>query len=277
MAMLMLVSSISFTSCEKEPDLSTDQFVGGEVTLLAYGPSPVARGGQLRFIGTGMDQIQSITIEGCGEITEIERVSSEEIRITVPQTAQPCYPVLKTKAGEIVAKTRLTYTEPVGFAAEAALAPNPVKPGKTLTIKGEYLNLVQKIIFSNKVEVEVDAEKRTREQIQVVVPAEAQTGKVTISFCATEDTIPNEILSNEVLNVVLPSVAAVKELKEAKPGDAVVIEGNDFDLITKLYATSGEEIAEFELNSDNTKLSFKLPDVIVDGIINCFCPLWDGT
>ena len=84
MAMLMLVSSISFTSCEKEPDLSTDQFVGGEVTLLAYGPSPVARGGQLRFVGTGMDQIQSITIEGCGEITEIERVSSEEIRITVP-------------------------------------------------------------------------------------------------------------------------------------------------------------------------------------------------
>ena len=132
MAMLMLVSSISFTSCEKEPDLSTDQFVGGEVTLLAYGPSPVARGGQLRFVGTGMDQIQSITIEGCGEITEIERVSSEEIRITVPQTAQPCYPVLKPKAGaEIVAKTRLTYTEPVGFAAEDALAPNPVKPGKT--------------------------------------------------------------------------------------------------------------------------------------------------
>lgn len=269
MAILMLVSSISFTSCEKEPDLSTDQFVGGEVTLLAYGPSPVARGGQLRFVGTGMDQIQSITIEGCGEITEIERVSSEEIRITVPQTAQPCYPVLKTKAGaEIVAKTRLTYTEPVGFAAEAALAPNPVKPGQTLTIKGEYLNLVQKIIFSNKVEVEVDAEKRTREQIEVVVPAEAQTGKVTISFCATGDTIPNEILSNEVLNVVLPSVAAVKELKEAKPGDAVVIEGKDFDLITKLYATSGEEIAEFELNSDFTELSFKLPDVIVDGIIN---------
>lgn len=266
MAMLMLVSSISFTSCEKEPDLSTDQFVGGEVTLLAYGPSPVARGGQLRFVGTGMDQIQSVTIEGCGEITEIERVSSEEIRITVPQTAQPCYPVLKTKAGaEIVAKTRLTYTEPVGFAAEAALAPNPVKPGQTLTIKGEYLNLVQKIIFSNKVEVVVDAEKRTREQIEVVVPAEAQTGKVTLSFCATGDTIPNEILSAEVLNVVLPSVAAIKELKEAKPGDDVVIEGKDFDLITKLYATSGEEISEFV--STDTKLSFKLPEKIVDGII----------
>ena len=266
MAMLMLVSSISFTSCEKEPDLSTDQFVGGEVTLLAYGPSPVARGGQLRFVGTGMDQIQSITIEGCGEITEIERVSSEEIRITVPQTAQPCYPVLKTKAGaEIVAKTRLTYTEPVGFAAESAMTPNPVKPGQTLTIKGEYLNLVQKIIFSNKVEVVVDAEKRTREQIEVVVPAEAQTGKVTLSFCATGDTIPNEILSTEVLNVVLPSVAAIKELKEAKPGDDVVIEGKDFDLITKLYATSGEEISEFV--STDTKLSFKLPEKIVDGII----------
>lgn len=265
MAMLMLVSSISFTSCEKEPDLSTDQFVEGEVTLLAYGPSPVARGGQLRFVGTGMDQIQSITIEGCGEITEIERVSSEEIRITVPQTAQPCYPVLKTKAGEIVAKTRLTYTEPVGFAAESAMTPNPVKPDQTLTIKGEYLNLVQKIIFSNKVEVVVDAEKRTREQIEVVVPAEAQTGKVTLSFCATGDTIPNEILSTEVLNVVLPSVAAIKELKEAKPGDDVVIEGKDFDLITKLYATSGEEISEFV--STDTKLSFKLPEKIVDGII----------
>ena len=81
MAMLMLVSSISFTSCEKEPDLSTDQFVGGEVTLLAYGPSPVARGGQLRFIGTGMDQIQSITIEGCGEITYADQCSFCHISI----------------------------------------------------------------------------------------------------------------------------------------------------------------------------------------------------
>lgn len=93
MACLMLSTGFALTSCDDDDDFGTNQYIGG-VTLNVFGPSPVARGGELRFLGSGMDQIQSVTLPGCGDITDITRVSPEEIRITVPQNAEPGYVVL---------------------------------------------------------------------------------------------------------------------------------------------------------------------------------------
>lgn len=55
MACLMLGSGFALTSCDDDDDLSTNQYVGG-IKLNVFGPSPVARGGELRFLGSGMDK-----------------------------------------------------------------------------------------------------------------------------------------------------------------------------------------------------------------------------
>ena len=84
-----------FTACDD--DLDTNQFQEGGVKLNVWGPCPVARGGELRFIGTGMDQVSAVMFPQEIEVTEITRVSSEEIRVTVPQEAVEGKLVLNTR------------------------------------------------------------------------------------------------------------------------------------------------------------------------------------
>ena len=98
--------SAVLTSCSDDNNFDTNQYKGC-VNLNVFGPSPVARGGQLRFLGTGMDQITKIQIPGCEPITDIEQINPQEIRIKVPQEAEPGQLTLTYPDGEIVTKTML--------------------------------------------------------------------------------------------------------------------------------------------------------------------------
>ena len=123
---------MTFSSCEDGDELDTNQYVKG-IALNAFGPSPVARGGELRFIGSNLNQVTAVSIPGCADITDITVVSTEEIRVTVPQTAEPGLVTLRTPSGDITTISRLTYTEPVGFDADP-FSPSTIKPGSVLTI-----------------------------------------------------------------------------------------------------------------------------------------------
>lgn len=46
----LLLTGVSFTSCLKGDEVDTNQYIGG-ISLNVFGPSPVARGGELRFLG----------------------------------------------------------------------------------------------------------------------------------------------------------------------------------------------------------------------------------
>lgn len=258
MAMLVMTAPLTLTSCDGEDQLDTNQF-SESLSLLSFGPSPVARGGELRFIGTGLNNVKSISLEGCEDITDITRKSNREISIIVPKNAQPGYVVLHAAKKDLVSKTQLTFTEPVGFAETAALSPNTIKPGQTLTIKGTYLNLVESVIFAEGVAVDKfetsSATEPMNMTIKVVVPEEAQTGKLFLGFVATGDTMMNRVLSNEILTVTLPSVKEIANLSGKKPGDKIELEGADLDLVTNV--TVANEEVEFEVADD--KLSFVLP------------------
>lgn len=267
MMCLMLVGSVAFTGCGTEDDLDTNQFKPA-VSLNVFGPSPVARGGQLRFIGTGLDQVTEVIFPGGANVTEITKVNEREIQVTVPQDAQPGQVTLKYAGGEIVTKTVLAYTEPVGFDESEPFYPNPVKPGHLFTIKGEYLNLVTSIFFTDNVEVSQESfQDQSRKQIIIEVPYYAQTGKVALSFCATGDTIPNIIYSEQELQVVLPSVAEVMDIKGSKPGDVITIKGNDLDLVRRVVMPNDEEV-EFEAIDEKVSgIKFTLPASISTGYI----------
>ena len=260
MAGLMLISGVTFTSCnDDDDDFSTQQYVGG-VTLNVFGPSPVARGGELRFLGSGMKQIQSVTIPGAGDITDINVISDNEIRITVPQNAEPGHVVLHSPKGDITTKTILTFTEPISI---EKLSPLSVKPGDELTITGDYLNLISEVIFTDDVTVDKkDFTSHSRYEIKLAVPAEAQTGKIILSDGAE---IPNWIYSEDELAVVLPSAETVVDLSAAKPGDVVKVKGVNLDLVEKVVMPNGDEV-EFTVNGD--ELSFVLPENASDGAVS---------
>lgn len=272
MACLVLLSSLTFTACDTN-DLDTNQYKGG-ISLNVFGPSPVLRGGELRFLGCGLDQVASVLIPGCDAITDIQLISAEEIRVIVPQTALPGYVTLMLRNGEsIVTKTQLTYSEPVSI---ESFSPETVRPGDVLTIKGEYLNLMHQVIFAENVIVsdEVIAEeeateatskflKHTRNEIQVRVPEEAQSGKIILSDGAE---IPNRLYSEVELQVVLPSVAEVADYNNIKPGAIMTVTGENFDLVKEVRMENGEKV-EFEFSAENKTLRFTLPANAVSGFI----------
>lgn len=272
MVCLILLSSLTFTACETN-DVDTNQYRGG-ISLNVFGPSPVLRGGELRFLGCGLDQVASVLIPGCDAITDIQLISAEEIRVIVPQTALPGYVTLMLRNGEsIVTKTQLTYSEPVSI---ESFSPESVRPGDVLTIKGEYLNLMHQVIFAENVIVsdEVIAEeetteatskflKHTRNEIQVRVPEEARSGKIILSDGAE---IPNRLYSEVELQVVLPSVAEVADYNNIKPGAAMTVTGENFDLVKEVRMENGEKV-EFEFSAENKTLQFTLPANAVSGFI----------
>ena len=166
LALCMALMLPALTSCDND-DFDTQQYKGG-VNLNVWGPRPVARGGELRFLGSGMDQITSITLPGSGDVTDIKVISSEEIRITVPQNAEPGFVVLHHAKGEIKSITELTFTEPISL---DEMSPMTVKPGQTLALKGDYLNLIEEVIFAEDVVVaQEDFISQSRYEITLVVP-----------------------------------------------------------------------------------------------------------
>lgn len=272
MACLVLLSSLTFTACDTN-DLDTNQYKGG-ISLNVFGPSPVLRGGELRFLGCGLDQVASVLIPGCDAITDIQLISAEEIRVIVPQTALPGYVTLMLRNGEsIVTKTQLTYSEPVSI---ESFSPESVRPGDVLTIKGEYLNLMHQVIFAENVIVsdEVIAEeetieatskflKHTRNEIQVRVPEEAQSGKIILSDGAE---IPNRLYSEVELQVVLPSVAEVADYNNIKPGAIMTVTGENFDLVKEVRMENGETML-FTYSAEQKALTFTIPRGAVNGPI----------
>ena len=255
--LLLTGSGISLTSCQGD-DVDTNQFTGG-VSLNVFGPCPVARGGELRFIGSGMNQVTAVVIPGCADITDIQVISDREIRVIVPQEAEEGYVILRTPSADIQTETRITYTEPISI---ESISPTSVLPGETLTITGDYLNLMQKVIFADEVEVNsTDFIEHTRQRITLAVPEEAQSGFIILADTAE---VPNQIYSEEELIVTLPSVNEMQQLANAKPGNSVTLQGQNLNLVKQVLTANGSE-AEFTV-SGNT-LSFEIPSNATDGEI----------
>lgn len=253
----LLLTGVSFTSCLKGDDVDTNQYVGG-ISLNVFGPSPVARGGELRFLGSGMNQVTAVVIPGCADITDINVISDREIRITVPQEAQPGLVTLRTPNGDITTRTELTFTEPISI---ENFTPATVLPGDELTIEGEYLNLIHEVIFADEVTVtEEDFITHERNMIKLLVPEEAQTGQIILS---DGEELPNLIYSEEDLVVILPSVEAVVNKENAKPGDVIEINGENLDLVRQMLMPDGTEV-EFTVTSP-TAIEFILPENASDG------------
>jgi len=267
---LMYISCvILITACTKSEDLNTDPLAGCETLLRSFGPSPIARGAELRIIGTNLDKVESVTIPGAPAITDIKRIDNTEIRVTVPQTAEVGYISLKLGNKTITSITELTYSEPISI---DDITPLEVMPGvTTIKIDGEYLNLIKEIIF-----VDADMEtnhvlqtnfiSQSRQAIEVIVPKTAQTGKIIVSNGADlvsegeEPGIPIWVYSEQDLVVTLPAFAQLTP-QPVKPGSELTITGTNLDLVEFLrFGASDIKVSEFTINPENTEIKVIVPE-----------------
>ena len=264
---LVAMALVVFSCTKKE--ISTEQFDTTAVVLKAYGPQPVVRGGILRFVGSNLEKVVSVTIPGVAPLTP-EVVTAgvhSEIRVTVPKDGPELgYPVLTLADGStITAKTQLSYSEPIVF---ESFSPTEVLPGTTITIKGDYLNLIHEVILPG--DVYVSDEQfigHDRYSIKVIVPDIARSGKIilgTVDEAEEEDekvlATLNLIESDEELIVITAEGALTA--KSYKAGDTVTIKGPNLNL-TKKVELEGADVTEFAATA--TTLTFVLPDTATDG------------
>ncbi|MCR4854023.1 MAG: polygalacturonase, partial [Prevotella sp.] len=288
---LALISGLALTACS-EDDLDTNQY-GSGVKLNAYGPNPVMRGGQLRFVGSNLDQISQVVIPGVSPITSIEVVKAgtpSEIRITVPKDGPEVgYVTLVSRTdGELRTESELTYTEAIEV---SGFSPAAVMPGDVVTIEGDYLNLVHMIEFTSELQVsEQEFLYHDRYKIEVKVPEDARTGKIRLLDIdlstledPTEDVTYNVIETEEALIVGTPTIsefssprgkAGAQGTITAKQGETITVTGDHFNLIGSVkFGDEGNifELSDFTVSEDGKTLSFTLPAEAPDGSINLVC------
>ena len=287
--LVVALAGLSLTACSSD-DLDTNQYQGG-VSLNAYGPNPVLRGGTLRFVGSNLDQIASINIPGVGDITNYDVVKAgvpSEIRVAIPKDGPEVgYVTLKTKTDQtITTKTELTYIEGIevtGFSPAAAM------PGDVIKIEGDYLNLILSLAFADGVLVSSnDFVSWDRYYIEVRVPEEAKTGKLelytadlTIQRTAKEEEeLEYQILTtDEALEVGVPATTQLVSPRgtagelgtvTAKAGETLTLTGSHYSVVEAIKF-GDYETSDFTVSEDGKTITIAVPAEAPSGSIMLVC------
>ena len=282
--LVVALAGLLLTACSKD-DLGTNQYQGG-VSLNVYGPSPVMRGGQLRFLGSNLDQIREVIIPDGISITNIEVVKSgvpSEIRVTIPKDGPvPGKVILVSKTDErITTKTDLNYIEGI----EITAFPTSAMPGDVIKIEGDYLNLIYSLAFADNVLVSADDfVSHDRYAIEVKVPEEAKTGKLELYTAdltvVDKNSVEYQIIkTDEAIEIGVPTTEEVKSPRgtaaaegeiTAKAGEKITLTGSYYNVVSAI--TFGDvEVSEIEVSEDGTTLSFVVPATAPDGVFNLVC------
>ncbi len=251
-------SSVFFTSCKDDDDDGSNA-----TELLSYGPMPIQRGAELRFIGQNLNAVTSVKLPVGIEISKSEFTehTANSIKLIVPQTAEEGYVELIYPDGSIVTMTPIGFEEPISM---DAFSPMLIKPGNELTLTGDYLNRVGEIIFTDRIVVDSTSFiSQSRKEIKILVPEEAQTGKIALSNGAEDPII---IYSTSELGVVLPVITTIAP-NPVKAGTDLVISGTDLDLVKTIVFGGNKEVSEFTAQSA-TEITVSVPMDAQDGIIS---------
>jgi hypothetical protein len=249
----MVSASILLTSCDREEEDDT-------VALYSFGPMPIARGAELKFIGKNLDKVTAIVLPDNITITTFTTKTADLLTITVPQEAVPGFIILKTPDGDITTKTEIGFSEPISI---ASFSPAIIKPGTELTITGDYLNLVGEVIFTDRIVVaKTSFTNQSRTEIKLLVPATAQTGKIAVSD-AEED--PVIVYSATNLTVKLPAFTTIAP-NPVKAGTQLTITGTDLDLAITVTLGGNKNITTF-VSQSATEIVVDVPADTKDGIV----------
>ena len=262
----LCLSAVSLTGCKHE-EYDTDQYAGA-VALSAVAPNPVMRGGELRILGTNLENVSEVRFAGGVTVTDFNVTKSGahgELRVMVPLEGPVVGKVsIVTKDGTVLDSfADLAFTEPIEL---DSFAPAEVLSGDVVTVKGEYLNNVQEVILGGVYITEFVS--KDRHELKFVVPYDAVTGYVIVgdvNELVDPNTIPNQIYSATELVVGDPTVVEAAKATY-KSGDVITVTGAHLDMIEKVDLVGAAEV-DFSVAEDGESLSFTLPASATDGAV----------
>ena len=243
------------------------------------------RGGQLRFIGSNLDQIREVIIPDGISITNIQVVSAgvpSEIRVTVPKDGPvEGFVTLVTNSDQrITTTTPLKYEEGIEITKMTASA----MPGDVIKIEGDYLNLIHSLAFADNVLIsEADFVSHDRYAIEVKVPEEAKTGKLDLYTAdltiVDKNSVEYQIIrTDDAIEIGVPAIAKLKGRGEAEPqgniiakaGEKVTITGTYFNVVADV-TIGGVSATDMTMAEDGTSLVVTLPAEAPSGEILLVC------
>lgn len=268
MAMAALVAMTGFTSCS-EDDLDTNQYGKGGVNILGFGPMPITRGETMRLTGTQLNNVKEVLFpEGNQKLTpattyisaEFKVQNAQEMTVTIPDQCVPGQLRLVTNSGDtIVSASKITFAEEIKV---NSFSPASIHPGNIVSIKGEYVWNIGQVVFFDHVTVDAaDFVKNTRNEIQVLVPAEAKSGE--LAYNDGTDGAENTVMGD--LNVDFAKATGVSN---ANPefGEQITITGENLDLVTAIDFPSVPDVA-FTMAADGKSIQVKVPANTVSGTV----------
>ena len=251
--LFMVSAAVLLTSCQKEKEDTS-------VALYSFGPMPIARGAELKFIGKNLNRVTAVVLPSNLTISTFTTQTSELLTLIVPQEAVTGLIVLKTPEGDITTKTEIGFSEPISI---ASFTPAIIKPGTELTITGDYLNMVGEVIFTDRISIAKTAfTGQSRTQIKLLVPGAAQTGKIAVSDAKENPII---VYSTTNLTVKLPAFTTIAP-NPVKAGGQLTITGTDLDLVKTIKLGGNKTITTF-VSQSATQVVLDVPADTKDGIV----------
>jgi hypothetical protein len=254
MGLLSLI--LVMASCNKNDNSSNNS----KATLYSFGPTGAKVGDTLRFIGIHLDQVTSIKFTGVNAVVDkanFKSQASDLITALVPSTTEKGKVVLKLSNGDsIVTKTALN----IGVKATITSITSQARPGTNITIKGDYLNWIDRVTF-NKNRLVTTFVSQSQSQLVVKVPDDAQTGTLVLHYNGTDSA---DLETKDTLQVTLP-IATSFSPNPAKHGTNVTINGTDLDLVKKVYFNSVANAVTVFVSQSATQLVVVVPGATTKG------------
>ncbi|RYZ47463.1 MAG: hypothetical protein EOP49_21275, partial [Sphingobacteriales bacterium] len=250
------VLGLCLYSCKKDKDKGSDQ-----VQLINFGPTGAKHGDTLRFVGTNLSQVTAIQFTGQAAMVEkssFTQQTNELILVIVPSSAEKGLVTLKTPAGDILSKTSFNIN--VKTTASITSMTPAARPGENITLKGNYLNWISRIVF-NQDKVVTTFVSQSLNEVVVKVPDDAQTGTLTITFLGTDSV---DIETADTLRVALPLATGITP-NPVKHAQNITITGTNLDLTRTLIFTGVDAPVTDFVNQSATQLVVRVPGAAKTG------------
>lgn len=256
----LMTFGFTFTACNNDDDNTKVEYD----FLESFGPLPVARGGELTFIGHNLSNVVSVTFAN-GTTVDVNRINSGKFTITVPDddAVAPGQLTLNMADGSTYkTKTECGFAEPITI---KSLGAEVVKPGSALEINGRYLLQATEIGFAGDVKVSLEKDEDDKfvsenvvsvsdTKIVVKVPAEAITGKVVVTDGS------NPVETEKEVKVVTPAFSKYTVNENLLRGKSELeIQGTDMDLVTDIKFSNGLVVSAADATVTESSIKFVLP------------------
>jgi hypothetical protein len=251
----IIVASLAFYGCKKD----NENPVSSATELLSFGPTGAQPGDTIRFFGNNLDQVTEIDFtKSTVAKSDFISQSKKEIFVVVPAETEKGYVTLKTASGDIRSKTQFNISVATVISSITSVA----RPGENVTIKGDYLNWVTSVTF-NDGKVVTTFVNQSKNQLEVTVPEDAQTGTLVLAYGGTDS---NFVETTDTLHVTLPMVTEVSP-NPIKHASDLTLTGTDLDLVKQVkFAGVADPVTDF-VSQSATSLVVKVPGSATKGSI----------